>query len=240
MGSAGMIEAEWWEYDDAGELAEAVASDVGFIIGQAIEARGDAVVALPGGKSPVPVFERLAEAKLAWRRVTIIPGDDRLVEVTDPLSNAAVLARHFMPLGARVVPLVSSAASDHRAAGAAADARLADLHWPLDLVWLGVGADGHTASILPGPDLDAALNAPHQRRAVGVMPDPLPPEAPVARVTLTRGAIAAARTLLLTLSGDAKRAVLEQAIEEGDASRLPVGRVLATADKPVDIHWCRA
>lgn len=235
-----MIEAEWWEYDTAAEMADAVAADVGFIIGQAIEARGDAIIALPGGKSPLAVFERLAKAKLSWRRVTIVPGDDRLVDVSDPLSNVAVLARHFMPLGARVVPLVPAAAPDYRAAGAAADARLADLHWPLDLVWLGVGADGHTASIFPGPDLDAALNAPTGRRAVGVMPDPLPPEAPVARVTLTRGAIASARTLLLTLVGDAKRAVLSEAIEEGDSSRYPVGRVLAAADKPVDIHWSPA
>jgi 6-phosphogluconolactonase len=232
-----MIEAEWWDYDDADELADAVAADAAFIIGQALDARGDAVVALPGGKSPIPIFEKLAKAKLNWRRVTIVPTDDRLVAVDDPLSNVAVLARHFLPLGGRVIPLVSAKAADHRAAGTAADARLADLHWPLDLVWLGVGADGHTASIFPGPDLDAALNAPTGRRAVGVMPDPLPKEAPVGRVTLTRGAIASARTLLLSLQGDAKRMVVERAIEEGDSSAYPIGRVLAAADKPVDIHW---
>lgn len=230
-----MIEAEWWEYDDADELADAAAADIAFIIGQAIEARGDAVVAFPGGHSPIPVFERLARAKINWRRVTVVPTDDRMVAVDDPLSTVALLARHLMPTGARVVPLVSAAAADHRAAGSAADARLADLHWPLDLVWLGVGADGHTASIFPGPDLDQALDAP--RRAVGVMPDPLPPEAPVARVTLTRSAIATARTLLLTLGGQAKREMLERAIEEGDSSSFPIGRVLAAADKPVDIHW---
>lgn len=235
-----MIEAEWWEYDSAGELAEAVAADVGFIIGQALEARGDAIIALPGGKSPIPIFERLARVTLNWRRVTIVPGDDRLVEVSDPLSNVAVLARHFLPLGARVVPLVSAAAADYRAAGAAADARVADLRWPLDLVWLGMGTDGHTASIFPGPDLAAALDAPGGRRIVGVMPDPLPAEAPVARVTLTRRAIASARVLLLTLAGDAKRAVLEQAIKEADASAYPVGRVLAAFDGPVDVHWSPA
>ena len=66
-------------------------------------------------------------------------------------------------------------------AGRAADARLQDLHWPLDLCLLGMGADGHTASIFPGPDLTEALTGPKERRALGVMPDPLPPEAPVAR-----------------------------------------------------------
>ena len=106
-----------------------------------------------------------------------------------------------------------------------------------DLVFLGMGEDGHTASIFAGPDLDDALNAPKARRAVGVMPDPLPPEAPVARVTLTRSSILAARTLLIAISGQKKRDLLEQAIADGHSSKLPIGRVLAEAEQPIDIHW---
>lgn len=232
-----MIEAEWWTYDTAAEMAGAVAGAVSFVIESALDARGEALVALPGGKSPVPVFERLTAAKLAWNRVTIIPTDDRLVPVTNPLSNLAMIARHFLPKGARVLPIVAEGATDYHAAGKAADAQLADLKWPPDLVWLGVGVDGHTASIFPGPDLENALDGPKTRRVVGLMPDPLPAEAPVARVTLSRAAILSARALLLAFSGPEKRAVVERAIKDGPLSRTPIGRVLANAEGSINIHW---
>jgi 6-phosphogluconolactonase len=233
-----MIEAEWWEYEDRDELAEAVAGDVGFIIESAIDARGSAVIALAGGKTPKPILEKLAQAKIDWKRVTIIPTDERIVALDDPLCNVAMLAKIFLPKGARVVPILSDKADDYKLAGNAASSRISDFHWPPDLVWLGVGEDGHTASIFNGPDLDDALNAPPERKAVGVMPDPLPPEAPVARVTLTRASIQSAKSLVIVITGNNKRALLEQAIKDGDSSPLPVGRVLAGLETPVDIHWC--
>ena len=74
------------------------------------------------------------------------------------------------------------------------------------------------------------------RRALGVLPDPLPAEAPVARVTLSKAAILSARTLMLVLAGKEKRKLL-QAIKDGASSTLPVGRVLADAEQAIDIHW---
>jgi 6-phosphogluconolactonase len=231
-----MIEAEWWEYDSIDEMADAVAGDVGFIVESALDARGSALLALPGGKTPLPVYERLAEAKLPWKQVTIIPTDERLVPLDSPLSNIRAIAGTFLKAGARVFPIGTEIA-DYRLAGNSADARLQDLKFPPDLVWLGMGEDGHTASIFPGPDLQDALDAPKARRAVGVMPDPLPSDAPVPRVTLTRAAILSARTILITITGDAKRAVLEKAIADGQSSQVPIGRVLAEAEQPIDIHW---
>jgi 6-phosphogluconolactonase len=232
-----MIEAEWWEYDSVEEMADAVAGDVGFIIESALDARDAALIALPGGKTPLPVYPKLAERKLNWKRVTIIPTDDRLVPMDSELSNIRGIAQAFLPQGARVFPIATTI-EDHKLAGGAADARLQDLPWPPDLVWLGMGSDGHTASIFNGPDLQDALEAPKARRAVGVMPEPMPAEAPVARVTLTRASILSARTLLITISGDEKRELLEGAIADGQSSKLPIGRVLAEAEQPIDIHWC--
>ena len=231
-----MIEAEWWEYDGADEMAQAVAGDVAFIIESALDARGSSLIALPGGDTPKAIFKALAATKLPWKQVTIIPTDERLVAMDDERSNIRGIAQTFLPAGARVIPIAADI-PDYRLAGNSADARLQDLSWPPDLVWLGVGADGHTASLFAGPDLQDALDAPKARRAVGVMPDPRPEDAPVARVTLTRAAILSARTVLITLTGADKREMLEQAIEDGQSSKVPIGRVLAEAEQPIDIHW---
>jgi 6-phosphogluconolactonase len=69
------------------------------------------------------------------------------------------------------------------------------------------------------------------------MPDPMPADAPVARVTLTRASILAARTVTIVITGQKKRDLLEQAIADGQSSKLPIGRVLAEAEQPIDIHW---
>ena len=230
-------EIEWWDYEDGSEMAAAVAGDIQFIIESAIDARGGAVVALAGGKTPLPIYSVLSEAKLDWKRVTIIPTDERIVPLGDPLSNVTALAKTFLPKGARVMPIVPSATADYKAAGRSADALMQDLHWPLDLCLLGVGADGHTASIFPGSDFDEALNGPKERRALGVMPDPLPADAPVARVTLSRAAIVSSASVMIAVTSAAKRKVIEDAISQGPSSNYPIGRVLADTELPVDIHW---
>ena len=227
-----MIEAEWWDYESPDDMAEAVAGDVGFIVESALDARGAALIAVPGDETAQAIFPALAKAKLQWRQVTIIPTDDRLVGVEDETSKARAIAQAFLPTGARVVP-IATVLDDYRQAGNAADARLQDLPWPPDLVWLHVGEDGSAAGIHAGPDLQDALEAPKARRAVGVMPE----HDSVARVTLTRASILSARTVLITVRGDANRQMLEQAIADGHSSKLPIGRVLAEAEQPIDIHW---
>ena len=230
-------EVEWWEYDSTAELADAVAGDVQFVIESALDARGQAVIALAGGKTPAPIYAKLAAAKLDWKKVTIIPGDERIVPLGDPLSNVTMIGKTFIPRGARVMPIVPQATSDHKAAGRSADALMQDLHWPLDLCLLGMGEDGHTASIFPGPDYQEALSGPRERRALGVMPEPMPADAPVARVTLSRQGIVTAKAITIVVTGAKKRKVLEDAIKQGESSGYPIGRVLAEVELPVDIHW---
>lgn len=227
-----MIEAEWWDYDSPDEMAEAVAGDVGFIVESALDARGSAMLALPATETALAIYPKLADAAVKWKQVTIVPTDDLIVGVENERSKARALAQLFLPKGARVVPIVTPL-DDYRLAGNSADARLQDLPWPPDLVWLSVGEDGSAAGIAAGPDLQDALDAPKARRAVGVKPESGEP-----RVTLTRASILSARTIMIALQGQAKRDMLEQAIADGQSSKLPIGRVLAEAQQPIDIHWC--
>ncbi|QPQ55379.1 6-phosphogluconolactonase [Allosphingosinicella flava] len=234
-----MTEIEWWDFDGAKDLAEQVAGDIAFVIESAIEAHGGARIAVPGGSTPDLIYKALLAKDIDWEKVTLIPTDDRLVSLDDPSSNYAKLSRFFGAKGAEIISLVDeSAIGDYKQAGRLGDARLALIDWPLDLVCLGMGADGHTASIFPGPDFDNALTGPRERRAVGVRPDPMPANAPYDRVTLTAAALSSARTIMIVITGDEKKRVLETAIEDGPLSSKPIGRLLADIETPVDIFWC--
>ncbi len=231
-----MIEHEWWDYETAEAMVDAVAGDVHYVLSGAIAERGEALAVLPAGRAQEAALRRLAGTELDWSQVTIVPTDDRMVPFTDPASNAGMLARIFAPLGATVIPLTAGGDGDPAAAARTANARLKALDWAPDIAWLAMGADGHVASIFPGPDLANALEAPHL--AVAVRPDPLAAEAPVLRVTLTRQALLAADAITFALQGADMRATLERAIADGPSSRLPVGRLLADAEQAIDIHWC--
>lgn len=232
-----MIEVEWWEFDDRETLANEVAGDIGFIIEKAIETNGKAELALPGGRTPVPILETLAKRDFDWSKVRVFPTNERIVPEGSEHSNYEMLQRILGSVGATVEPLIDHSQNwSTKEAGQSADARLAGLSWPVDLVWLGMGEDGSTASIFPG-QMDDAINAPKSRRAVGVSPDPAPPSAPYDRVTLTRAALLSTHTMIVTLAGQPKRDVLEKAIKDGPLSSVPIGRVLAEVDLPLDVYW---
>ena len=228
-----MDEIEWWEFDSAAELAEQAAGDIGFVIESAIEAHGGARIALPGEDGLDPVFSALARSKgIDWAKVSLLPTTDRLVPLDGEASNFRKLEGWFAAKGAETLSLIDeSALGDPVEAARLADARMALLRWPLDLVCLGINDEGGTAGLASGPDLERVLNAPRERRAVGLRGK----EGDL--VTLTASALATARAIMVVLTGAEKRAMLEQAIQEGPLSSRPIGRLLAAIDAPIDIFW---
>jgi 6-phosphogluconolactonase len=174
------------------------------------ETGGTVAVALPGGSTPFPILRLLAQRALDWQRIVAFPTDDRLVPEDHSASNTGKLRSLLEPLGVAVSGLDPALAPPAFA-----------------LVWLGMGADGHVASLFPNTD----PHADDPQRVRRLTPDPLPPEAPFDRVTLTIPALLDTGELLFVMRGEDKRAVLEAALS-GD-SDLPVARLLRAAHQPV-------
>jgi len=170
---------------------------------------GSGAITVPGGSTPFPILAALAgQGGIDWRGWAVWPNDDRIVPEDHEASNTGKIRALLEPVGATIVPLAEDAAPPHFA-----------------LTWLGMGPDGHIASLFPNTD-PQVNDAQAVRR---LTPDPLPPHAPFDRITLTIPALLDTQAILFTLGGAAdKRSVFEAAMRgEHD---LPVARLLAAAD----------
>jgi 6-phosphogluconolactonase len=165
---------------------------------------------VPGGKTPASILRRLAEMKLPWHRITVSLTDDRDVPREHPASNFGALGAALGKTGAKLEGVTVGRAR---------------------LAWIGMGVDGHVASVFPGGQI-APSSIPATLR---VVPEPLPPEAPYPRLTLNYAALADAEEIILVARGDQKRRLLiDAAFGDGD---LPVARLLRTTSEPVTIFW---
>ena len=180
-------------------LAEALAAD-----------NGPVAISVPGGSTPFPIFEALVAMELDWSRVTVWPGDDRIVPEDHEASNTGKIRALFEPAGAEVATLTVMEQVPHFA-----------------LCWLGMGADGHIASLFPNTD----PQADDPRAIVRLTPDPLPPEAPFDRKSLTIPSLLDSDALMFVIRGADKRAVFDEAVAGGND--LPVARLLGAASQPV-------
>lgn len=192
--------------DDAG-----IADWLGERIGRALAATsGPIAITVPGGSTPFPILDRLAAMDFDWSRVTIWPGDDRQVPEDHAASNTGKIRALLEPAGAEVVALTVMEQVPHFA-----------------IAWLGMGADGHIASLFPNTD----PRPDEARRIKTLTPDPLPPEAPFDRITLTIPALLDSDQLVFVIRGADKRAAFDAAAR--GESDLPVARLLSAAHQPV-------
>ncbi|MEJ2383332.1 MAG: 6-phosphogluconolactonase [Xanthomonadales bacterium] len=206
------------EFDDRSQAADALAAALQAGLGAALTTRGAAVLVVSGGTTPGGLFRALRNKPLAWNRVTVLASDERDVPPDHADRNEAMI-RHELLQGpaaaARLIPLIPPGAVPRH----------------FDEVVLGMGADGHTASLFPdSPDLAAALSArgPLVRLRV--------PRLDGHRVSLTPAALLACRRISLLFFGAEKRAVFEAALGGDDAAEYPVRAVLAQDAVPVTVY----
>lgn len=218
---------------DSKALAATLAHDVAERLRQAIVDKGQACLVLSGGRSPVPFLEKLAGEALDWSKVTVSLADERWVPVEHADSNAGLLVRHLFKgpaAKARFVGLYHCAESLD-AAAVLADQALAALP-PIDVLVLGMGDDGHTASLFPAsPNLPESLDLRSTHRCLPM----LAPSVPRQRLSMTRALLASAGFTALSVQGLGKLATLRAALAAAEPTEMPIRAFL---HDPLDIYWC--
>lgn len=217
-------------------LAQALAEKVADALANAILARGQALLAVSGGSTPKAFFNALSAVPIDWAKVKVTLVDERFVPETSDRSNHRLVAANLLQneaAKAKFIPLYHAVADIEDAAMVATgDAKR--IGQPFDVVILGMGGDGHTASFFPGGNhLEQALS-PRTPRSVITMQAP---DAGEPRLTFTFSALQDARLLILHIEGDAKKPVIDRALAEGKAGALPIGRVIANASSDTEIYW---
>ena len=222
------------DFADDEDLAPAFAEWTADKLRAAIAERGAATLVVSGGKTPGRYFAALSSMPLDWTRVAITLADERRVANDSPRSNArlvreALLRNHAVV--ASFTPLADARLSESQEL-VAASARVANLPLPADLVVLGMGDNGHTASWFPGaPGLAEAMDPGARLLVVPIEA----PDAPEPRLTLTGRVILRARAIALLIEGQDKLNTLAEAFEDGPAEAMPIRAVLRGASDRLTI-----
>lgn len=205
------------------KLALGLAADVAACLSNAITDRGKALLAVSGGTTPTLFFNFLARVKIDWSRVTITLVDERCVPESDERSNARLVRQNLLEAEAAAATFVPLFGKGH-----------ADRLGPFDVVTLGMGLDGHTASFFPrGDNLAAALELEGTKRIVTMSA----PSVPEKRMTFTLPALLDSGFIALHIEGPEKQKVLAAAEGPGPVKDMPIRAVLR-AREPVVLYWC--
>jgi 6-phosphogluconolactonase len=224
----------WRAFPDREALAHALAGTVADLLAQAVSERGEALLAVSGGTTPAKFFAALSQADIPWSKVTVTLVDERFVPPSSPRSNAALVSEKLLrnrAAAARFVPLFRSGETLEQAANDGETAMRA-LELPFDVLMLGMGGDGHTASLFPDADgLDRLLDPASPRIVLPVHAQ----SAGEPRLTLTLAEIVRARFVGLHIEGAEKRHAFENAM--GDGAKKPIRAVIEALPEPIEVFW---
>ena len=222
--------------DTPEKSAEALAEAVSAELRQRLSRADRVSLVVSGGSTPVPFFDALSRAELDWPRVTVLLADERWVPESDPASNTALVKARLLQnraAAAQWLPLFVPEA-EPRQGVSQIELRLAELELPLDVLILGLGSDGHTASLFPdAPELMQGL-APKDGQRVAIM---TPPSQAQTRVTLTLPVLMSARFTALHVRGEEKLRTLARAtVDPGNWEAMPIRALLRPG---LNIYWSR-
>ncbi len=228
-------------FDSREEMQAALQEDCMSLLQAALQQRDRISLLVSGGSSPEPLYRALSCADLPWEKITLALVDERWVACDHDKSNEAFIRRTLLTNKAARAEFVGMKNSASTAAGGRELCVQAynELPQPWSLCLLGMGSDGHTASLFPhAQGLDLALDveaAPicvdivaHQSEVTGAITE---------RMSLSLAGLLKAERLVLLISGEEKRRIYEAAKAGDDIAEMPVRAVLQQSQVPVDVYW---
>ncbi|AKH69212.1 6-phosphogluconolactonase [Spongiibacter sp. IMCC21906] len=218
---------------DSTALDEALVKKISKTLAAALNERGEASLAVSGGSTPKGMLTRLASEPLDWSRIHVLLVDERWLATDHDDSNENMLRQTLLKGEAAHCQYLSLKTDDELAKDGqfTVEEILEELPWPLDVVHLGMGSDGHTASWFhDAPEYQTLQNISKQR-CLAVHPN----SAPYPRLSLSPAAVFDSRHVFIQLTGKTKRELLEQALFKG--ADYPISIVLHQDKVPVEIYW---
>lgn len=226
------MQAKLSKFETAQELNAVFAQEIADKLRAGIEQNGTASLLVSGGSTPRPMFAELSQKDIDWSKVNIALVDDRWVEINDDASNEKMVNEALLINKAKVANFVGMKTDEQDAFKAveAVSEKLGHIQQPFDVVILGMGEDGHTASIFPCCEqLDEALTTNATLMATQ------PTTAPHQRMTYTKSALLNARQLYLHLVGESKEAVLNDVASGDDVKQAPIRAFLNQTSVPMTV-----
>lgn len=224
------------QYDCADQFVVRVGTLVAETLKKAIAERGYATLVVSGGSTPAPVFRALSTYALPWDQITIFLADERWVSSAHPDSNERLVRENLLSGPASAATFESYPFSNQSVDCDAAqmEKMFGEKKEPYDMVLLGMGEDGHTASLFPGSSqLQTGLDEASAVSFLALTPTNADHE----RISMTLPRILNSRHIALLLQGNRKLSVYHKALEGTDIEAMPVRGVLLQQRVPVSVHW---
>ena len=218
------------------ELVEMLSRRIASDLENAIRTHGKASLIVSGGKTPIPLFKKLSKVPLEWEAVTVGLCDERWISPTHKESNEHLVKQYLLQGRAgeaAFVGMYTEGVETEAAEGLCAE-KIKEALYPFDVLLLGMGSDGHTASLFPGNlKLEKAFDLENDALCISIEPQ----NAPYRRMSLTLHAILSAKHLYLHFEGEEKVAVYNEALNGDDSYKMPIRSVLNQDIKDVEVYY---
>ncbi len=226
-------------FDSRAELTAALQQECEQALTAAVEDRGEATFMVSGGSSPEALYKSMSNSDLPWESIYVALVDERWVDFAHDKSNEAFVVKSLIQNKAAATNLIGMKNTAESAQEGLADCEAAyqQLAQPFDITILGMGSDGHTASLFPNANglqealttdaLCAAINA-HPSEVTGAITE---------RMTLSLNGLLQSKALVLLLTGEEKLNVFRAAQAGTDVNEMPIRALLQQDKVPLTVYW---